>query len=110
MKKFKDAFRGIKDALKEKAVRTQFILGLMAILGGIIIRLDYYEWLIFIICIALVISLEIVNSCLERICDMYSTEIDERIRIIKDYASGAVLISAIASFVICILVVLRRLI
>lgn len=108
MKKFIDAFRGIKDSLKEKAVKTQYILGSLAIIGGLIIKLDYYEWLVFIICISLVIALEITNSCIERLCDLYSTEIDERIRIIKDYASAAVLVAAIGSLCVCIFVVIRR--
>lgn len=108
MKKFKDAFNGLKGAIKEKAVLTQFILGIMAVIGGFIIKLDIYEWLIYLFCIALVISLEIVNSCIERICDMYKTDYDDRIKVIKDYASGAVLIASIFAFIICLITVLRR--
>ena len=43
MKKFADAFRGLGLALREKSVRIQCVLGLMAVIGGIIIRLDFYE-------------------------------------------------------------------
>lgn len=108
MNKFKYAFSGLKNSLKEKAVITQFILGILAIIGGIIIKLDEYEWLAFLICIGLVISLEIINSCIERLCDLYSKEYDDRIKLIKDYASGAVLFSSIISLIVCVIVVLRR--
>ena len=77
MKKFKCAFEGIKDALKEKAVLTQVVLAIFAIIGGIIIKLDIYEWLAFTICITGVIALEIVNSVIEKLCDLYSTEYNE---------------------------------
>lgn len=110
MKKFKDAFNGLKIALKEKSVIIQCILGILAIIGGIIIKLDIYEWLAFIICIALVISLEIVNSVIEKLCDLYSKEYDERIKIIKDMASAFVLVACLFSLIICIIVVLRRII
>ena len=71
MKKFIDAFNGLNICLKDKAVITQIILGIIAIIGGIIIKLDYYEWLAFIICIFMVISSEVLNSVIE---DIESTE------------------------------------
>lgn len=108
MKKFSYAFAGLKKAIKDKSVLTQIVLGFMAILGGIIIKLDYYEWLVFLICIGLVISLEIVNSCIEKLCDMYKTSYDERIKDIKDFASAAVLVASIFAFIICLFVVIRR--
>jgi len=108
MNKFKVAFRGIKDAFSHKAVRIQCVLAVLAIIGGLIIKLDFYEWLAFIICIVLVIGAEIFNTCIEKLCDLYSEEKDERIRLIKDLSSGAVLVFSLGALVVCILVVLRR--
>ena len=108
MKKFSDAFNGLKIALKDKAVVIQVVLGILAIVGGIIIKLDVYEWMAFIICIALVISGEILNSVIERIGDYLNIEKDERIKVIKDLASAAVLVNCIASLIICIICVIRR--
>lgn len=89
---------------------VQILLGAMAIIGGIIIRLDIYEWLAFVICIAMVISSEIMNTAIERIGDYLNLEEDERIGIIKDLSSAAVLVNAIAALVICLICVIRRLI
>ena len=110
MKKFSDAFNGLKDALKEKSVIIQCILGLMAIIGGIIIRLDIYEWLAFIICIGLVISLEIANSTIEKLCDLYTNEENEKVKIIKDMSSAFVLVAALAALIVCVITVIRRII
>ena len=52
-KKFSDSFNGLKLALNHKAVLVQLILGLLAIIGGLIIKLDHYEWLAFVVCIAM---------------------------------------------------------
>ena len=51
--KFRYAFEGLKACLKDKSIVIQLILGILAVIGGFIIRLDFYEWLAFIICIAL---------------------------------------------------------
>ena len=53
----------------------------------------------------MVITAEILNTCIERVCDLYSNEFDERIRLIKDLAAGAVLVSAIAAL-LCSLIIL----
>lgn len=106
--KFMHAFDGLKEALKEKAIITQVVLAIMAIIGGIIIKLDIYEWLAFVICIVGVISLEIMNSVIEKLCDLYSTEKNEKIKVIKDMASAAVLVFAIGALVVCIICTLRR--
>ena len=108
MKKFADAFNGLKIALSHKAVVIQIILGILAIIGGIIIKLDYYEWLAFIICIALVVFAEIFNTAIEKIGDYFNIEKDERIKVIKDLSSAAVLIAAIGALVICIICTVRR--
>lgn len=108
MKKFMDAFSGLKVALSHKAVLIQFILGIMAIIGGIIIKLDYYEWLAFIICITIVVFAEVFNTSIEKIGDYLNIEKDEKIKVIKDLSSGAVLVSSIGALIICIMVVIKR--
>lgn len=59
--------------------------------------------LILIVCFA-VLSLEIVNTCIEKVCDVIQPEFDVRIKIIKDSAAGAVLLMAIASVFVGILI------
>ncbi len=108
-KKFQDSFHGLKLALGHRAVRIQFILGIMALIGGLIIRLDHYEWLAFIICIGMVISMEIMNTAVEKLGDYLNSEYDEKIRTIKDLASAAVLLASFAALMVCILVLIRRL-
>lgn len=109
MKKFTDAYNGLKKALKHKAVVIQVVLGLCAVIGGIIIRLDAYEWMVFAICIGVVIALEIMNTAIEFLCNYINKDYDEKIGDIKDISSAAVLVSAIMAFVVMIVVVLRRL-
>ena len=44
-----------------------------------------------------VLSSEILNTAVEKICDVIQPEFDERIKIIKDIAAGAVVLMAFAA-------------
>lgn len=59
--------------------------------------------LILIVCFA-VLSIEILNTALEKICDVVQPEYDERIKIIKDISAGAVVLMAFCSVIVGILV------
>ena len=59
--------------------------------------------LIYIVCFA-VLSLEILNTAVEKICDVIKPEYDERIKIIKDISAGAVVLMAFCSVTVGILV------
>ncbi|MBQ1483300.1 MAG: diacylglycerol kinase [Erysipelotrichaceae bacterium] len=109
MKKFADSFHGLKIALKHRAVRVQCVLGIFALIGGLIVRLDHYEWLAFIICIFMVISAEIMNTAVERIGDYLNMEKDPKIKAIKDLSSAAVLTASLGALSVCIFCVVRRL-
>lgn len=51
-----------------------------------------------------VLSAEIFNTAIEKICDIIHPEFDKRIGFIKDIAAGAVILMAILSFFVGILV------
>ena len=108
MKKFKDAFNGLKIAFGHKAVIVQIIMAVMTVIGGIIIKLDTYEWLSFVICISMVIMAEIFNTSVERIGDYLNIKDDKRIKDIKDLSSSAVLVAAMGSLIVCVLCLIRR--
>lgn len=59
--------------------------------------------LIFTVSFA-VLGLEILNTCVEKICDIVQPEFDERIKIIKDCAAGAVFLMSIGAVIVGIFV------
>ena len=62
-----------------------------------------------VLCIGMVLSAEAMNTAVELLADALHPDRDERIRVVKDLAAGAVLITAIASVVVAILVVWKHL-
>lgn len=106
---FKYAFRGIITALKkEQNMKIHFTIAICVILAGIILKISVIEWIICLILIGLVISLELVNTALEQTVDIAMPEINEKAKIAKDVAAGAVLVSAIISAIIGLIIFIPK--
>lgn len=88
----------------ERNGQIQGVLALLAIVAGAIFGITRTEWLALLLCTGLVISLEMLNSAIERICNLYTTEIHPAIKIIKDVAAAAVLWSALIALVVGLLI------
>ena len=96
LKAFGFAFSGIYQALKtETNLKLQAIIALLVIAAGFYFSISKSEWFVVAVCITLVICLEMVNSAIEKLCDLYSTEQDQKIKYIKDVCAGAVLVATI---------------
>ncbi|MEG0177875.1 diacylglycerol kinase family protein [Anaerorhabdus sp.] len=108
MNKFKVAFNGFIETLYHRSVRIQMILMVGTILVAFALQFTYEEWLVVGVCCGLVITTEIINTCIEKICDVYTTEFDERIKSIKDMSAGAVLFAATVSLVLGVMILLNH--
>lgn len=98
LKSFFCAFKGIFDAIRtESHLRFHLVAAFYAVLFGALGSLGYIEWAVLILTICAVIFAELVNTALEDLCDLYSTNYNTKIKRIKDIAAGAVLVTAIAS-------------
>ena len=92
------AVNGLRYALRyENNFRIELCIAVMVTCAGIIFKISHTEWLICIINIGIVLSAEIFNTSVEKLCDLVSTEINPLIKIIKDTSAAAVLVSAIAA-------------
>ena len=59
--------------------------------------------IIFLVCFA-VLSAEMLNTAIEKICDFVHPDFSERIGLIKDFSAGAVLLLAFVSVIIGLLI------
>ena len=105
MKSFKYAFEGIFTSLKaEKNMKIHFIIMLLVIILGIMLKISSVEWIICIILFGFVISLELVNTAIENTVDLITQEKHPKAKIAKDVAAGAVLIAAITAAIIGLII------
>jgi diacylglycerol kinase len=71
-----------------------------------VLNLPTREKIIIIFIITLVLTLELINSQIERILNILQPNYDLRVKIIKDISAAAVLIACFGSVVIGILIFL----
>ncbi len=105
LKSFSFAFQGLKDCLlNEKNFRIQYITALVILIAGNFFFFCIVEWISILVCFALVLGFEIINSAIEKLCDLVCPSINPIIKKVKDMCAAAVLVSAIISFIIgCII-------
>ena len=73
-------------------------------IAGFYYDLSATEWIVQILIIALIMSIEGVNTAIEEIADFVHPDHHPKIGLIKDLAAGAVFIFAVAAVVIgCII-------
>lgn len=101
LKSFQYAFNGIKDALKsEPNLRFHFLASTIVIILAIYLKFNFVEFSVLILTIFFVITLELINTIVEKLVDMHSKEISNEARIIKDISASVVLLGATASLII----------
>jgi diacylglycerol kinase len=74
--------------------RIQLVAALIAVLLGFIFNINQTEWFVIILCCIIVLALELINTAIENLCDLVSKDFHPVIKIVKDTAAGAVLVSA----------------
>jgi diacylglycerol kinase len=110
-KSFAFAINGLKICFtSETNFKIHVFLAAVAILLGIVFDISANEWLVIIFCIAFVISMEMINTAFEKLCDIVNKDIHPVIKKIKDIAAGAVLMAAGSSFVMGSIIFLPKII
>ena len=103
------AFKGaVKLITTEHSVMAQFSIGILLIFLGVYFNITKTEWLFQTLAIGLVLSIEGLNTAVEKIADFVHPNFHERIGFIKDIAAGAVFFAAITSIAIGIIIYLPK--
>lgn len=98
IKSFTNAFKGIAAAfITEGHMRFHFVAAFFVLLFAYISRMDFLGWAVLILTIGVVFAAEIINTAIEKTCDLYSTEHNPLIGTIKDIAAGAVLVASVCA-------------
>ncbi len=111
IKSFTYAFVGLRLVFaNEHNAWIHAVATICVVVASFLFRISLLEWTVVVICIAMVISSEIINSSLERMADFVQPEKDNRIKEIKDLGAAAVLVCAIASVIVGIIIFLPKII
>ncbi len=95
------AFKGAIFLIKtEASIKIQVALAILVTTAGFFFDISSTEWILQCFAVALVMSIEGVNTAIEAVADFIHPEHHKKIGIIKDIAAGAVFIAAFFASII----------
>lgn len=110
-KSFSFAIAGIKYTLiTQPNMRIHVGIAFIAVMAGVAFQIPSSEWLALVIVISFVFMLEILNTAIETLVDLYTEEYHHLAKIAKDTAAGAVMVAAIMSVCVGLIIFLPKII
>ena len=104
-KSFLAAFRGLLIIFKqERNAKIHLTAAILVTIAGFIFDISVIEWMLILILFGVVISLEMINTAIEKLADITEPDESNPVRDLKDIAAGAVLWSSIVSVIIGIII------
>lgn len=104
----------VKGALKlittEHSVMVQSSIAVIMTVAGFYYNISQTEWMFQILVFGLVLSIEGLNTAVEKIADFIHPDYHERIGFIKDIAAGAVFFAALSAIAIGLMIYLPKII
>ena len=100
VRKFHAAFHGLKLAWTEQSFRIEVCVAIIAFILSYILPIGGFKRGVVIFIIALVLSLEVVNTMVEKLLDFLEPQFNSKVKHIKDMSSASVFIAALAAAII----------
>ncbi|MBM3459485.1 MAG: phosphatase PAP2 family protein [Armatimonadetes bacterium] len=93
---FRHALNGLLLSFKtQRHLRIHFVVAVLVLGAGFVYRLNRAELLLLVGAISFVILAELLNTALETVVDLVTTDYHPLARVAKDVAAGAVLVAAV---------------
>lgn len=90
----------------EHSVMVQSTLAVLLSIAGFYFEISRTDWMFQILSFGLVLSIEGLNTAVEKVADFIHPDYHERIGFIKDIAAGAVLFAAVTAISIILMIYL----
>ena len=94
----------------ERSIKVQFFLAVILMAMGIYFDITHFEWCFQILCIGGVLSLEAMNTAIEKTLDFVHPNHHKTVGRIKAISAGAVGFFALSSLIILLLIYKNKII
>jgi len=92
----------------EASIKIQFLIAIIVTGAGFFFNISSNEWIIQLLAIGLVMSIEGINTAIEEIANFIHPEHHNKIGLIKDIAAGAVFIASVFAVIIGFIIYLPK--
>lgn len=98
LRSFHHAFEGIMYATRTQPnMRVHLVIAALVLAATLVLRLDRFYVIAMVVLVALVLSLELVNTAVEAIVDLLTVAHHPLAKTAKDAAAGAVLVASVGA-------------
>jgi len=110
IRSFGYAIEGFRTAVAtERNIKVQLLVGVLAVVAGVVLKIDALSWVLVLLCIGLVLFAELVNTSIEAIVDLATQDLHPLAKRAKDIAAASVFTLSITAAVVGIIVFARAL-
>lgn len=92
----------------ERNFRIEICFAIIVTIASFLLKVSMLEWCVLILIIAMVLTLEMINTAMERCVDLVTKDYKELAKIAKDVSAGAVLVMSLFSVVLGIIIFLPK--
>ena len=111
IKALRYAFSGLKDVFQNEIhFKIHISITLLIIALSILLKLSTIEWSIILMSIVSVLSLEIINTAIEIMCNYVQPQQHPTIKRIKDLSAAAVLTTVVGVIIIGLIIFIPKII
>lgn len=104
------AVKGFTIAFREEQnIRIHIFFACGVLLLALFFRVSLLEFIVLFISITLVVTLELINSIVERLCDMVRPQVSHLIAAVKDMSAATVLLSALNAGIVGVIIFFPKL-
>ena len=101
----KYSLNGIYSYAKEgKSIIIYTACSIIEIILGFVYHINGLEWILIICILGFILSIELINTAIEKVCDAITTEYNPLIKIAKDCGSGATFVIFIVAIILNIII------
>lgn len=113
--KFKESASHAMDGISytishERNFRIEITAACLVTIASYLLKVSIIEWGLLLLTISLVLTLEMINTAIERTVDLVTKDYHELAKNAKDVAAGAVLIASMFSIILGLLIFLPKII
>lgn len=106
---FRNSCAGLVFAVRtERAVRQEAIALILAVPAALVIGQTMWTKIAMIGVVLLLIAVELLNTCIEKLCDHVTPDIHPQIKIVKDMGSAAVLAALVLTALVWLAAIAER--
>jgi len=106
---FKNSWDGLRYSYTyEQSMIIHFTISVAVIAAAVLLKINTTEWILILLCIALVSSMELMNTAVEATVDLVTMKTHPLAKIAKDTASAAVGMVSLLSAVIGLIIFLPK--